>query len=246
MENKKIRVLILAAGKGTRLLPITAEKPKCLIEVGGKAILDRQLKVLKSLGIFEIAIMTGYKSEKITDHLKGEKITFIHSDEYEETNNAYSLWLARDWLTGHDGENIVINSDLIFYDDLIETLLKSESEISIVVDRNVEEGSDQVKARMEGDQILETRKDLPYEISSAELIGPVKFNQSGTIKFLDFIGGNIESGHRNNWFFYELGKYGLNDEFNGIHNPGCVWAEVDNQEDLEIAEEILKKYEANR
>ena len=95
-----MKSVILAAGVSRRLYPLTHEMPKCLIKVGCKTILDRQLNTLESLNISEVIIVVGYYRELIIDHVKSNfpnlNVKFVINHHYFETNTAYSLRLCND------------------------------------------------------------------------------------------------------------------------------------------------------
>lgn len=103
-----MRGILLAAGMGTRLRPLTENTPKSLIEVNGEPLLERQVKFLQEIGIKEIYVVTGYLSEKF-EYLK-EKfgIKLIHNKYYDKYNNIYSMFLAKEFL----GDSYVIDADV--------------------------------------------------------------------------------------------------------------------------------------
>jgi L-glutamine-phosphate cytidylyltransferase len=107
------RAIILSAGQGSRLLPLTASRPKCLIAVGGKAILDHQLDALFAAGIEEAVIVTGYLNDQIAVHVKprGHAVRTIINPNWASVSSIGSLWVARDFLS--DGF-IVMNGDTVY------------------------------------------------------------------------------------------------------------------------------------
>jgi len=116
--------LLLAAGLGSRLAPLTGAVPKCLVAVSGVPILERLVRALDSHGFERLVIVTGYKGEAIRDYLGesfgGIAIEYIVSPLFETTNNIYSLWLARDLI---EEPFLLVESDLVFDDDLLAPLL---------------------------------------------------------------------------------------------------------------------------
>ena len=227
-----MKAIILAGGKATRLRPHTENTQKCLLEVSGHTVLDYQLSALEKCNVTDIAIVTGYCAEKIHAHMSKKKqpVTFIDNREYEETNNAYGLLLARSFVE-HDPEGfLVINSDLIFEPNMLKLLIDSDSRDGMLIERTYDLASDMVKVEMEGKQIREMRKDLPAERVSAQALGPVKFSQAGGKAYLDFI-----AEERKNWLFYTISDYAKEHTFHGIENSGYLWAEIDTPEDLEEA-----------
>lgn len=127
--------LILAAGVGSRLRPMTNNKPKCLVKVCGKPILEYQLDAYYKAGIKDIIIVVGYEGQAIYDyckHIKKLNITIVSNDDYETTNNMYSVYLARNYLKGFPF--ILNNADLAIEDSIIHALVSHESENSVAVD----------------------------------------------------------------------------------------------------------------
>ena len=88
------QAIILAAGQGHRLWPYTQDRPKCLLDIGGKTILEHQVHALLAQGIDRITVVTGYLGHMIRDVL-GEQAQYITNQHYTETSSMYSLWLAR-------------------------------------------------------------------------------------------------------------------------------------------------------
>ena len=92
-----MKAIILAAGKGSRLYPITLNKPKGLLEIGDETILDRLIRQFRGVGIKDIVIVVGYQKEKIIKHFKGS-VRFLQYSNYDKTNNLHTLWSVRDEL----------------------------------------------------------------------------------------------------------------------------------------------------
>jgi choline kinase len=119
--------LLLAAGMGNRLSPLTDSTPKCLVEVNKIPILERLMRSLRSHGITRLVVVTGHLSEVIEDYLgsryAGIEIIYINSPLYETTNNIYSLWLAGKAI---DEPFMLIESDLVFHSELLTPMLQPD------------------------------------------------------------------------------------------------------------------------
>lgn len=103
-----MKAILLAAGMGTRLRPLTLDTPKSLVKVNGKPILEKQIEFLKEIGIEEIIIVTGYLKEKF-EYLRDKyKVTLIHNDKYNQYNNIYTMYLVREYLP----DSYVIDADV--------------------------------------------------------------------------------------------------------------------------------------
>ena len=125
----KPTAIILAAGQGTRLRPLTNEIPKCMVEVGNKPILNRQLDTLTAAGVEKIIVVTGYRQEKIDD----PRITKVYNEEYASTNMIYSLFCAEEHLKG----NILIcYGDIIYSQKVLAKVLNTKHDITVASDED--------------------------------------------------------------------------------------------------------------
>lgn len=127
MEKNNLNVIILAAGEGKRLRPLTNEKPKGLVELFGKSILERQIEIFMSVGITDISIVTGFNANLI----KFPKINYFHNHNFKTTNMVETLFYAKEKL---NESTIISYGDIIFEKKVIEKLIQSKHEISVVVD----------------------------------------------------------------------------------------------------------------
>lgn len=122
-----MKAIILAAGLGSRLRPHTSDRPKCLVEIDGVSILDRQIKVLHSRNINEIVIVGGYRADLLRD--KGARLRL--NPRYEETNMVWSLFCAEDEM---DSELIVSYGDIVYSGEILDRVLSSSADIAVAVD----------------------------------------------------------------------------------------------------------------
>lgn len=122
-----MKAIIIAAGQGSRLMPITDDKPKCMLGVNGRTLLQRQLQTLKKCGINDIVVVRGYKKEMITY----PNVRYYENIDYENNNILRSLFYAESEM---DDEFVFSYSDIIFEQSILEKLLQSRANISLVVD----------------------------------------------------------------------------------------------------------------
>ena len=121
-----MRAILLAAGMGTRLRPITLETPKSLVSVNGQPMLERQIEFLKDKGIDEIIIVTGYLSEKF-EYLKEKyNVKLIHNEKFDKYNNIYTMYLVREYL----GDSYVIDADVYLNRNFIDSNIKQSTYFS--------------------------------------------------------------------------------------------------------------------
>lgn len=127
MLSTNVKAIIIAAGMGSRLGPYTEDLPKCMLNFGGKTLLQRQLDAYRECGITDFALVRGYKKEKINY----ENIRYHDNDDFESNNILNSLFYAEDEFNG----NVIVSySDILFESQVVERLLQSHHDISIVVD----------------------------------------------------------------------------------------------------------------
>ena len=125
-----MRAIILAAGRGSRMGALTDAKPKCLLSINGKTLLERQIDALKKAGISEIAIVTGYKSELLRPFAK----TTFHNNRWACTQMVSSLEMAQEWLA--DEDCIVSYSDIFYDSSAPEILINTSQLLAITFDPN--------------------------------------------------------------------------------------------------------------
>ena len=125
-----MKAIILAAGRGSRMKDLTDERPKCLVELRGKSLLDWQLNSLRSSGIDEIAIVTGYQSEQLANR----KLVEFHNARWAETNMVSSLACALTWL---QAEPCIVSYSDIFYSPVaVQSLMESSALLAVTYDPN--------------------------------------------------------------------------------------------------------------
>jgi choline kinase len=180
-----MKVIILAAGMGTRLMPHTTDRPKCMVHLAGKPILSYQLQVLKNHGLNDITIVTGYRQEKLI----ASGAAMICNDDYAATNMAYSLFCARDLLSRKQ-EVLVAYADIIYSDSVLDSLMAATSHICVTVDlkwrdywckRFDDPLSDAETLRLDADgRILELgQKPQSLDDIQGQYIGLMKFSVEG-------------------------------------------------------------------
>jgi len=179
MEATEVKLFILAAGKGTRLWPLTKNTPKSLIDLGdGTTILERQITTAIESKLFnEIIIITGYRAEqidaKILEYGKNIKITTVYNPFYDTSNNLVSLWLAHYRMLEEDF--IITNGDNIYKDNVLSKIVSDEAElIQVTVDFKDSYDEDDMKVKLDGSgNILRIHKDIALTESGAESVGLV-------------------------------------------------------------------------
>ena len=123
-----MKAIVLAAGEGKRLQPLTLSSPKCLVNLFGKSILEWQLQVFRSCNINDISIVTGY----LKDMIKFDDVTYFENPKFSTTNMVETLFCAKDKL---EDSVIVSYGDIIYQKDVLQKLINSKDDISVIIDK---------------------------------------------------------------------------------------------------------------
>lgn len=236
------RALILAAGLGTRLAPITDDRPKSLVPVNGKPILMKQIENLKAHGVVDITIVSGYKADSLENAVREKypEIKIVESVDYAVTNNMYSAYLGIKSMFP-DGEIkpfYMMNADVFYDASVITALEKDDRSNLIVVDmgRYMEES---MKVVEKDGRIIAISKQITEEDALGCSIDVYKFGVDGGKAFFDRCVTYIEKkGELKKW-----SEVALNDALADVLFQACPldgrWLEIDNHEDLAAAEALF-------
>lgn len=123
------RAVILAAGQGTRLRPLTDDKPKCLVELAGRSLLARQIEVLERCGVTDIEVVTGYRA----DQIEALGVATSHNPRFDHTNMVESLFAARSFIE-REGDLVIAYGDIVYEPKNLEALLATDDEIALMID----------------------------------------------------------------------------------------------------------------
>ena len=171
--------VILAAGMAKRLRPLTDTKPKCLLEVGGKTLLQRTVDAMVRVGITEFVVATGYRAEQIrhflTQHYPNLTIHFLHNADYEHNNNIYSLWMSGQVVRGQ--EFLLMDSDILCDPETVAVVARQETS-ALAVNRH-ELGEEEMKVVVDADmRITEISKTCQPQDALGESVGIEKMTAS--------------------------------------------------------------------
>jgi len=160
--------VILAAGMAKRLRPLTDERPKCLLKVGQRTLLQRTVDAVVGAGIDELVVVTGYRNNMIVDFLKANypalNVHFIDNPDYAHNNNIFSLWLTRPYTEGKDF--LLLDSDILFDPAIILTIVRQEGS-ALALNRH-ELGEEEIKVIVDSEGYV---KEISKICSIQEAIG---------------------------------------------------------------------------
>jgi choline kinase len=240
--------LVLAAGKGDRLKPLTEALPKTLLPVRGEdTILDLTLANLRAAGIERAAIVTGFAAGRIEavapelERRHGVELDLVFNDHAEDWNNAYSLWVARDRFA--EGA-LLVNGDTVAPAVVMERLLAARGPgIVLAVDDRKALGEEEMKVQLDGGRSLRRiNKAVDPAEAQGEYIGLTLIEPSAAVPLADALEA---TWRRDTTLYYEDGYQELVDRGGEVQVApiGDVeWIEVDNHEDLARARDIACRY----
>lgn len=230
-----MRGIILAAGKGSRLNGTIGDKPKCLLRVGGKTLVDRQIDALKTVGITDIVVVVGCQADSVR-RTCGARITYIENSRFAQTNSLYSLWLARPLL--YDGF-VVMNCDVLFHPQLLSDLVTSRHEDALLIayqDDDAEPlGDEEMKITVRCGRVTEIAKTLAPDRADGENVGVVKFGRNGARLLASLMDQRIGAGGLRDWAPRAFGDFARVRPLHAIGTRGFPWTEIDFPEDYERA-----------
>jgi choline kinase len=239
-----MKAIILAAGKGTRLNGVDL-KPKCLFEVGGRTLLDRQISALAEAQLNDVVVVLGFEAERIRRRCP-PNVSFVVNSRFEETSSMYSLWLAREHL--RDGF-IVLNCDVLFHPQLLTTLISSPLADALLVDfagaKNNALGDEEMKVKVSDGLVVDMRKDIDPSEADGENVGIVKFSRDGAARLIEQMDELISRGVEREWAPRAFREYATRFPLHAISTEDFPWIEIDFPEDYRKAqEEVFPKITA--
>lgn len=248
------KALILAAGEGKRLRPLTNNTPKCLVHLAGRALLDRQVNTLIDQGISQIHVATGYCAEQI------EALGFdtSYNENFDRTNMVESLFSAVEFINGCTEDLIISYGDIVYNSSNLRALLESQAEISLMVDKNwhdlwairMENPLDDAETLVldgEGNIVELGQKPESYEMVQGQYTGLIKVRKD---KIQDFVQCYLQLDRQalydgndfSNMYMTSFLQLLINNNWQvravEVHSG---WLEVDTLDDLKIYESLHQK-----
>lgn len=250
-----MQALILAAGMGSRLKDLTADNTKCMVKVNGVTMIERMLNQLENKAFSKIIIVTGYEGQKLIDFIEtldiSTPIEFINNPIYDQTNNIYSLWLAKDKLLEED--TVLLESDLIFEDSVLDALLDDSRSTLALVDK-YESWMDGTVVKLDEDDNISAfvpgKKFVYRDIDSYyKTVNIYKFSKEfSTTHYVPFLDAYTQALGRNEYYEQVLRVITLLDDpaIKAKRLDGQKWYEIDDVQDLDIASSIFHPDTAQR
>jgi choline kinase len=253
-------MIILAAGEGKRLRPFTEDKPKCLVKISGKTILDWQIETAKACGIEEIVVVRGYRSEMISY----ANIKYFENVNYATTNMVASLWTAE---SVFEDAFIVSYADIIYEPEVLRALIASKTPINVVIDlgwkaywkkrfENILSDAETLMIDEKGRIRNIGQKPISVDQIQGQYIGLMSFLNEGVSKVRETYEGlqNDRPPNHSATGKTDVNKLFMTDFIQAIIDSGFPvlpvfinrgWVEIDSANDIKIANECIK-YQNNK
>lgn len=239
------KAIILSAGQGRRLLPLTEERPKCLLPIAGKTLIEWQIDTLLAAGIEDVMVVTGFGSDRVDALLEQRyggqrRVETLFNPFYHVSDNLVSCWMARHAM---DSDFILLNGDTVFEARLLDQVLASDpSAITLSVDYKNSYDEDDMKVQLDDDEVhvRHVSKTIPADRVHAESIGLTYFRAGGAGLFRQAVEAAIgEPAGMKSWYLSVIDKLAAQQAVRACSIDGCRWAEIDYIEDLTAAEALF-------
>jgi len=238
-----MKAIILSAGQGSRLGHLVDDRPKCLIDFGGRTLLDRQLDTLAANGIDDVVVVTGFRDDQIEAAISartgGPKIRTIYNPFYKVADNLGSLYIARAELAG---DCLVWNGDTLVSDSLMARVVANRRPgICVTIDRKDGYDDDDMKVVTDGEGRLQAiGKRLPMGKVNAESIGLLAFRDGGAEQFSEAIDHAIRTAEGTTiWYLRVIHQIAQKSDVWTLDIQGEEWGEVDFPPDVESARALV-------
>jgi choline kinase len=244
MGDRKIKAVILAAGVGSRIRPLTDNCPKSLLMINGKTILEMMISHIQKCGISEIVFVLGYLQDQIKDYVKTQfpdlVAHYITNKKYKETNTGYSLLLTKDLV--QNSTFIKFDADVVFDISILKNLIDSEHDNCLCIDKNINLDVEEIKVIIrEENRVVKASRTVNPEDAIGESIGIEKISpEAAHALFSELeIMMKDEQHHQE---YYEAAYERIIEKdvpFHALDISGLKWTEIDTKEDFLTAESLL-------
>ena len=238
-----MKAVILSAGQGKRLLPLTANDPKCLVNIEGRAILEWQIGELAKCGIDRVSVVAGYQFNKVKNLMNfnhnSSGVQVLYNPTFSWADNLFSCWVARHEM---DEEFVLLNGDTLFEAQLLQGLLNAPAQpVTVVTHRKSYYDADDMKVSLDGDRLVAIGKQLPADSVDAESIGMILFREKGPQMFRAALENAMrDPSSYKKWYLSVIAQMAKTMPVGTFSANGRHWCEVDFPADLNQAERVVR------
>jgi len=239
-EMKMIEhAILLSAGQGSRMLPLTAEQPKCLIDFSGRTLIEWQIEMLARGGVKRIDVVTGFKEdmvEAVLARMNDPRVTVTtrFNPFYKVADNLGSCWIAREAMAG---DFLILNGDTLVSEAIVHRVQAgADWPIAVTIDVKAEYDSDDMKVTREGERLTRIGKTLTADEANAESIGFLAFRSEGATMFREAVRAAMRTPEGvQHWYLKVIDQLAVTGKVGTVEIRGMDWAEVDFLTDIEKA-----------
>lgn len=237
-----MKAIILSAGQGRRLMPLTSNMPKCCLPLHGISILEWQLRQIAQCDIDEVVVVTGFEHEivdSIVNHVKGIEVRTLHNPMFAHTDNLGTCWEARSEM---EGPFVLMNGDTLFEAAVLQRLLACETgyQVTLASDTKPHFDLDDMKIISDGDRLLKVSKQLDISLVDGESIGLMVFNQAGADAFTEKLEEMMDKENALKlWYLSAIDQLASQGIAGICPIDGLSWCEVDDAADFKAAADVV-------
>ncbi len=224
------QVLILAAGRGSRLGRKTRDIPKPLLQIGPKSLIEHPLEMFAEAGVGPVGIVVGYQADAIRE-VVGIRAEYLKNPRWATSNSLYSFSLAHDWVRE---DLLVLNCDVFFHPQILDRLLATGGDC-FAYDSRSGGGREHMKVRLQDGRLVEMGKDLSPEHTHGENVGILYFKAATARLLFDEAERCIRAQGSNDWLGAAVQRLAQRLPFRGCDIAPLPWAEIDFAYDLDHA-----------
>ena len=244
-----MKAVILSAGQGKRLLPLTADCPKCILPVMGRTLVEWQIDELAKCGIEQVTIVLGFGADKVERLLREryglERVRTVYNPAYAVSDNLVSCWAAHDEM---NTDFVLLNGDTLFEADVLRRLLETQGHpVTVVISHKDQYDTDDMKVELDGCRLVKIGKDLLPDQVDGESIGMILFRDKGPMLFRKALGKAVSNpSSQTKWYLSVIDEMARSIPVWTCSIKGLQWCEVDYHEDLQIAEKVVSACDGRR
>jgi choline kinase len=245
-EDETLKAVILSAGQGRRLLPLTADIPKCLLRIGGLSILEWQLQELAKCGIDHVKVVVGFGAGKVEtlldEYIQKGLVRTIYNPFYAVADNLASCWVARHEMTE---DFIILNGDTLFESTVLTRLLAAHPHpVTLVTDCKELYDADDMKVQLNGKTLTRVGKDIPPSEAHGESIGMIMFRGEGPALFSQAVEYALRQPESlKKWYLSIIDELAQSGKVSTVSIKGLRWTEIDNSADFDQAHKLIESLE---
>jgi len=237
-----MKAVILSAGQGKRLLPLTADSPKCILPILGQTLIEWQIDELAKCGIEQVTVVTGYRADKVERILRSrygtDRVRTIYNAAYAVSDNLVSCWSAHEEM---NDDFVLLNGDTLFESAVMQRLLETgDRDVTVVVSQKTEYDADDMKVELDGCRLVKIGKDLLPDQVDGESIGMILFRDQGPRMFRDAIEKALhDPASQTKWYLSVIDQLAREIPVWTCLVSGLHWCEVDYRADIKQAEKVV-------